>query len=100
MTEFCIQFHTLTKQSLIGMVSVLGAQEEETEMHMTPYDKCGLSIIVSDFKIEFEKTYTTFIDEQIISINQTLAESICRYYESFGVFISTRPEGIYYDIPN
>ena len=97
--EFCQLFHIHTKQCLIGMVSVLGMLEDK-EIEGVLYENCRLSVIVDDFKREFDKMYCDFLDGKELSMPSVLVRRIKHYYDSFGVYISQRPEDMYYDIPN
>ncbi|TFZ41607.1 hypothetical protein E4100_00260 [Soehngenia longivitae] len=99
LNEFCLLFHSLTKQCLIGMVSVLGSLEgKKTEEPL--YKSCRLGFLVDDFRIEFDKMYVAFLAGNAITMPPLLAECINQYFDSFGVYISERPEGMYYHIPN
>lgn len=96
---FCNVFHKLTKQCLIGMVSVLGSVgEKKTEQQF--YERCKLGFVVDDFKKEFDKMYNAFLNGKTITIPSVLASCVNNYFESFGVYISQKPEGMYYHIPD
>lgn len=99
LNEFCRLFHALTKQCLVGMVSVLGSLEGQ-KTNEPLYESCRLGFIVEDFRIEFERMYVAFLDGNAITMTPLLTECINHYFDSFGVYISKRPEGMYYDIPD
>lgn len=99
LTEFCKLFHSYTKQSLIGMVSALGSLADK-QLPDSLYGNCKVGIIIDDFKSAFEKMYDNFIKEKSMSIPRSLVANIERYYDSFGVYISRHPKGLYYDIPD
>lgn len=99
LNEFCLLFHSLTKQCLIGMVSVLGSLDgKKTEEPL--YKSCRLGFLVDDFRIEFDKMYVAFLDGKTITMPRVLAACVNRYFNSFGVYIAKHPEGMYYDIPD
>lgn len=61
LNEFCRLFHALTKQCLVGMVSVLGSLEGK-KTNEPLYESCRLGFIVDDFRIEFDRMYVAFLD--------------------------------------
>lgn len=98
LNKFVILFHDLTKQSLLGMVSVLGSLSGDP-LQQPQFANCKLEVIINDFTVEFDNIYETFIERKEISFSPLLSSAIRKYFDSFSVFITQQTEGIYYDIP-
>lgn len=81
------------------MISVIGSLEDKQSPDLL-YENCRLGIFVDHFKTVFRKLYCDFIEGKSVSIPYTLVADVKRYYDSFGVYVSQCPEGVYYNIPD
>lgn len=99
LNDFVGLFHALTNQCLLGMVSVLGSLGAEP-LDRQIFTRSKLRSIVGDFSKEFGNSFNIFIKDNAISFSPLLTDAIKKYFDSFGVLLSQRDNGVYYDIPD
>lgn len=81
------------------MVSIVSVLDKDLS-NSAYYENCLIGMIVDIFKTEFDRIYYDIHDDKKFVIPNSLLEAINSYYQSFGVYISEEPTGLYYYIPD
>lgn len=96
--EFGTQFSEYTRLALIYMVSSMG-DSEGAGKKMPDYTNCKAAVVVSDLTRALHDMRRTIETNNSDEALEAIAEAVRLYHEQFQVFITTVPQGEYWDIP-